>query len=55
MQFKNRREGFDASAIKLLEKQRSELQADIQEAYQSDDAAEAMQQKVRQKEMERRS
>ncbi|MET3318600.1 UNVERIFIED_ORG: hypothetical protein ABIC97_001693 [Peribacillus simplex] len=31
-----------ASAIKVLEKQRNELQADIQEAYLSDEMAEAM-------------
>lgn len=40
------------SAIKDLEKQKTELQADIQEAYQSDDTAEAKQEKVQQLQQE---
>ncbi|MCO0597653.1 hypothetical protein NGI46_09245 [Peribacillus butanolivorans] len=36
----------------MLEKQRNELQADIQEAYLSDEMAEAMQQKVQQLQQE---
>ena len=40
------------SAIKDLEKQKTELQADIQEAYQSDDNMEAKQEKVQQLQQE---
>ncbi|MFJ7745306.1 FlxA-like family protein [Peribacillus sp. NPDC097295] len=45
------------SAINDLEQEKAELQADIQEAYQSDDTAEAKQEKVQQlqKEMQQLS